>query len=164
MRQIDVRHPHEGDVLGARLTIAGLGTAFEGTVQWHLEDSDETRLQEGFLQGGSMGLFAEFVGEVVLATTVTAPTAATLLVYGDNPALPEGESPGISTNRIPVVLVPGAQGFVVHEVVRGDTLSKIARENGYGTSSVAAIVAANRDRISNPDHIQVGWRLRVPIW
>lgn len=164
MRDVDVRHPREHDILGQSFTIAGLGTACEGTVAWHLEDVNGHRLQEGFVQGGSMGLFREFVGEVTLDAGITEPAGATLLVYGDTPALPdEGESPGFSTTRIPVVLVPGAQGFIVYEVQPGDTLSEIAWNNGDGQSSVQAIVVANRDRVQDPDHIEVGWQLRVSI-
>ncbi|MFC4554955.1 Gmad2 immunoglobulin-like domain-containing protein [Georgenia faecalis] len=163
MREVDVRHPVEGDLLGRHFTVTGLSTAFEGTVAWHLEDERGTRLQEGSFQGGSMGVFAEFSGEVTLDAAISRPMPATLVVYGDNPALPDGESPGISTNRVPVVLVPGMQGFVLHDVERGDTLSRIARDGDHGPSSVAAIVAANPGLIEDPDHIEVGWQLRVPL-
>jgi nucleoid-associated protein YgaU len=49
-----------------------------------------------------------------------------------------------------------------HEVVKGDTLSKIAAKY-YGDASLyPKIFEANRDRIKNPDLIQVGWKLRIP--
>jgi len=49
-----------------------------------------------------------------------------------------------------------------HEVAKGDTLSKIA-EKYYGDPSLyRKIFEANRDRIKNPDLIQVGWKLRIP--
>ncbi len=49
-----------------------------------------------------------------------------------------------------------------HVVVKGDTLGKIA-EKYYGDPSLyAKIFEANRDRIEDPDRIQVGWKLKIP--
>ncbi len=49
-----------------------------------------------------------------------------------------------------------------HEVVPGDTLSKIA-EKYYGDSSLYRdIFEANRDQLDDPDKIQVGQKLRIP--
>lgn len=54
---------------------------------------------------------------------------------------------------------------VVHEtytVRAGDTLSKIAKKK-YGNSSLWKLIhEANKDRIKNPDLIQVGWELKIP--
>lgn len=49
-----------------------------------------------------------------------------------------------------------------HEVVKGDTLSKIAAKYYGDPSLYPKIFEANRDRIKNPDLIQVGWKLRIP--
>jgi len=51
---------------------------------------------------------------------------------------------------------PSPRTYVVQP---GDNLSAIA--NKYGTSW-QALFNANRDRINNPDYIQVGWVLRIP--
>ncbi len=49
-----------------------------------------------------------------------------------------------------------------HEVVKGDTLSKIALKY-YGDASLyPRIFEANRDILSHPDKIQVGQKLRIP--
>jgi nucleoid-associated protein YgaU len=49
-----------------------------------------------------------------------------------------------------------------HEVVKGDTLSKIA-ENYYGDASLyPQIFEANKDVLSDPDKIRVGQKLRIP--
>ncbi len=49
-----------------------------------------------------------------------------------------------------------------HVVVKGDTLGKIA-EKYYGDPSLyRKIFEANRDRIEDPDRIQVGWKLKIP--
>lgn len=49
-----------------------------------------------------------------------------------------------------------------YTVAKGDTLSKIARDI-YGKASLwRMIYDANRDVISNPDIIQIGWVLKIP--
>lgn len=49
-----------------------------------------------------------------------------------------------------------------HVVVKGDTLGKLA-EKYYGDPSLyTKIFEANRDRIEDPDRIQVGWKLKIP--
>lgn len=49
-----------------------------------------------------------------------------------------------------------------HEVVKGDTLSKIAARY-YGDASLyMKIFEANRDIVKNPDLIKVGQKLRIP--
>lgn len=49
-----------------------------------------------------------------------------------------------------------------HEVVKGDTLSKIALKY-YGDASLyPQIFEANRDILTDPDKIQVGQKLRIP--
>lgn len=50
----------------------------------------------------------------------------------------------------------------LHEVVRGDTLSGLAKKY-YGKASLyMKIFEANRDQISNPDLIRVGQKLKIP--
>lgn len=45
-----------------------------------------------------------------------------------------------------------------HDVIEGETLERIARMWGHVTS---ALVAAN-PWITDPQHIEVGWRLLIP--
>lgn len=49
-----------------------------------------------------------------------------------------------------------------HTVVKGDTLSKIARHYYGDAVKWKAIHEANRDLITNPDLIQIGWELKIP--
>ena len=52
--------------------------------------------------------------------------------------------------------------FETYTVKSGDTLSKIAKKK-YGNSSLWKLIhEANKDRIKNPDLIQVGWELKIP--
>ncbi len=46
-----------------------------------------------------------------------------------------------------------------YEVQKGDNLSKIASRYGITWKE---IYEANRDKISNPDLIQPGWKLKIP--
>ena len=46
-----------------------------------------------------------------------------------------------------------------YEVQKGDSLSKIASRYGITWKD---IYEANRDKISNPDLIQPGWKLKIP--
>lgn len=49
-----------------------------------------------------------------------------------------------------------------HEVVRGDTLSKIA-EKYYGDPGLyMQIFEANKDTLTDPNMIKVGQKLRIP--
>ncbi|MBX7185790.1 MAG: LysM peptidoglycan-binding domain-containing protein [Vicinamibacteria bacterium] len=52
--------------------------------------------------------------------------------------------------------------YETYTVKSGDSLSKIAKRK-YGNANLwKAIFEANKDRIKNPDLIQVGWELRIP--
>jgi len=55
--------------------------------------------------------------------------------------------------------------YVVRVVRRGDTLSRIARSvlKDDSRSAVMRIYNANRDKISSPDELPVGVKLRIPI-
>lgn len=49
-----------------------------------------------------------------------------------------------------------------HEVVKGDTLSKIAQQY-YGDASLyTQIFEANKDTLKDPNLIRVGQKLRIP--
>ena len=46
-----------------------------------------------------------------------------------------------------------------YEVVSGDTLTKIGKKLGKNWKE---IFEANRDKIKDPDKIQIGWKLKIP--
>jgi nucleoid-associated protein YgaU len=50
----------------------------------------------------------------------------------------------------------------IHEVVAGDTLSKLAQKYYGKSSEYMKIFEANRDILDNPDLIKVGQKLRIP--
>ena len=81
---------------------------------------------------------------------------ATFELFGDDPS--GKRDPGLDTQSIPVIVIGGMQGYLLHQVVRGDTVSALARHYG---STVQKIAVASRLR--DPDKIQVGQILRVPL-
>ncbi len=50
---------------------------------------------------------------------------------------------------------------IIYEVVKGDSLSKIAKN--YPGISWKDIYEANKDIIKNPDLIHIGWKLKIPV-
>jgi hypothetical protein len=150
---IQLRQPQPWDLVGRRLTIAALGTAFEATYGWVIRAPDGV-LAEGSFTAGAMGLMESFVHEAPVGTDYIGP--ATFELFGDDPS--GMRDPGLDTQSVSVIVIGGMEGYQLHQVVRGDTLTAIARAAG---STVARIAAANRLR--NPDRIQVGQVLRVPV-
>ena len=67
---------------------------------------------------------------------------------------------GEQTDReVPSPVVKNTPSYVTYTVQAGDTLWAIARKYGC---SIAEIVAANSDRIKNPNRIHAGWQLKIP--
>ena len=61
--------------------------------------------------------------------------------------------------EVPSPVVKNTTSYMTYTVQAGDTLWKIARKY---SCSVAEIVAANSDRIKNPNRIHAGWQLKIP--
>lgn len=162
VRLIEVRQPREHDLVGRSFTVAGFASGFEATVLWRLTETDGDVLGQGQIHGaGSMGVVRDFGHQVSLPAGVDARGAHVLLeVFGDDAS---GENPpGTDLNQVRVTLFTGLSGFRLHEVVRGDTLSAIARDHGQGTTA-GDVFEANRDTVMDPDRIFPGQVLRVPL-
>jgi LysM repeat protein len=101
-----------------------------------------------------MGLLESFVHEAAVVTDYVGP--ATFELSGDDPR--GVRDAGLDTQSVSIIVIGGMQGYQLHQVVRGDTVSAIARATG---STVAKIAAASRLR--DPNKIQVGQVLRVPL-
>jgi hypothetical protein len=162
MRLIEVRQPREHDLIGRRFTLAGFGTGFEATVLWRVLGEDGNPLAEGLVQGaGSMGVIQDFGHDVQLPASVSARGAHVVLqVFGDDPS--GQHPPGTDLNEVRVTLFTGLQGWRLHEVIRGDTLSEIARDVGENIR-FQDIFEANRDILTDPDEVFPGQALRVPL-
>ena len=162
MRLIEVRQPRAHDVIGRRFALAGLASGFEATVLWRALGEEGAPLAEGLVQGaGSNGVIQDFAQDVLLPGSVSARGAHVVLqVFGDDAS---GEHPpGTDLNEVRVTLFTGLQGWRLHEVIRGDTLSEIARDVGQNTG-FPDIFEANRDLLTDPDEIVPGQVLRVPL-
>jgi nucleoid-associated protein YgaU len=160
-----VRQPANDDLVGRRFVVAGIGNGFEGTIGMRLVTGTGRVLAEGSAQsqGGMVGV-GEFSTHLTVASPPRAGTRLVLEVFGDNPGLPdEGPSPGFHTRRVRVILFPDLAGWLLYRVEAGDTLSGIVRATrATARSSVAQVVAAN-PQVTDPDHIEVGQRLRIPV-
>lgn len=73
-----------------------------------------------------------------------------------------------TVNQIRLVEKPAATAApapapeVWHEVVRGDTLSALAKKYYGSAGRYMRIFEANRDQLSDPNLIRVGQKLRIP--
>lgn len=162
---VRVRQPARDDLVGRRFRVAGVGAGFEGTIGMRLLNPRGKVIATGSAQsaGGGVGV-GEFATTLELDTAPRPGTRCTLEVFGDNPGLPdEGPRPGFDTRRVEVIVFPDLAGWLLYRVEAGDTLTEIVRRlRDFGRFTVAQVVAAN-PRITDPDHIEVGWRLRVPL-
>lgn len=72
----------------------------------------------------------------------------------------DDSSSGEQTDReVPSPVVKNTTSYLTYTVQAGDTLWKIARKYNC---SITEIVAANSDRIKNPNRIHVSWQLKIP--
>jgi nucleoid-associated protein YgaU len=155
---ISLRQPQPDDLLGTTVSIAALGTAFEASYEWKLLNGAEV-LAQGYFQAGRMGVTSAFLHEATL-DKVTYMGPAIFQFAGDDPS---GGKEGVVTPiRVPVVVVPGSSGYLVYQVVKGDTLSKIVREHSWsGVATIQSIAVANN--LADPDKINIGQLLRIPV-
>lgn len=161
---VRVRQPKKDDLVGRQFTVTGIGSGFEGTVGLRLLNSRGAILARGSAQStGGMAGVGEFTTKLKVPSPPRAGTRLTLQAFGDNPGLPdEGPSPGFNLREVRVIMFPGLRGWLLYKVERGDTLTGIVRKmKNFGRTTVPQIVAAN-PRITDPDHIEVGWKLRIP--
>ena len=162
LSDIKVRQPARDDLVGKEFTVAGLGTGFEATIGVRLLNRAGKVIATGFAtSSGGMALIGEFSTTLKVKTPPRAGTPVTLQVFGDNPG--PGTGPGSNLREVELIMFPDLIGYLLYRVEKGDTLTGIVRKaRDFGKTTVAQIVAAN-SQIKDPDVIQVGWRLRVPI-
>jgi hypothetical protein len=162
---VRVRQPAGNDLVGRSFVVSGIGAGFEGTLGMRLLGPKGRVLASGSAQSAAGGVgVGEFSTTLHVPDPPRAGTKVMLQVFGDNPGLPdEGPSPGFNTREVPLVIFPDLAGWLLYRVESGDTLTGIVRKaRPFVRTSVAQIVAAN-PRITDPDVIQVGWRLRIPL-
>ncbi len=161
---VRVRQPARNDLVGRRFLVAGIGNGFEGTIGMRVLDARGRVLAEDSAQStGGMAGIGEYSTHIRVDDPPRDGTRLTLQVFGDNPGLPgEGPSPGFNLREVEVIMFADLNGFLLYRVESGDTLTAIVRKlRDFTRTTVAQIVAAN-PRITDPDVIKVGQRLRIP--
>lgn len=70
-----------------------------------------------------------------------------------------GENPA---DVVAEIEVADSSIYGIHKVVAGDSLSKIAKSAYDDAGKYMKIFEANRDKLSDPDNIQIGQELIIP--
>ncbi len=156
---VEVRQPARDDVVGRAFTVAGVGGGFEGTLQVRVSDGDR-EVARTFVTSRAGGIGAgDYTGEVRLDERVPDGTRLVVRVTADRAGGPGGRD----QDRVAVICFPRATGFLRHEVTQGETLTGVLRGlAGLTGATVEDVVAAN-PALTDPDVIQVGQRLTIPL-
>ena len=162
LSDIRVRQPAKGDLVGRQFTVTGIGTGFEGTIGIRLLNRAGKVIATGFAQStGGMAALGEFTTTLKVKNPPRAGTKVTLQVFGDNPG--PGPGPGSDLREVEIIMFPDLIGWLLYRVEKGDTLTGIVRKaRDFGKTTVPQVVAAN-SQIKDPDVIQTGWKLRIPL-
>ncbi len=158
---IRIRQPRPYDLVDDPIVVAGVGTAFEGTLQVRVRDHRGDVLAHKSFMAGGTGIWGNFVVRLDVPG-VPADPHATVEVY----ELSAEDGSEVNKRQVRVVLgrslVDPYMGFAVHTVVQGETLSSIA-EQWYGDPDRYRIIfQANRHVLDDPDVIIPGQELRIP--
>lgn len=165
-----IQQPQPNDIVGERILVGGLGTAFEATIAARVRDGNGAELASTFCMcGGGMGEVGQFQVELQLPVRPATPNGF-VEVFEENVAYPDdgpdGGASEINKVVVPVVfgshLVESYTGYTHHVVVEGDTLSGIAASQYGDGDRWPAIYEANRNQIGDADLIFHGQRLRIP--
>ncbi|MBQ0984327.1 LysM peptidoglycan-binding domain-containing protein [Streptomyces sp. F63] len=156
-----IDQPREWDLVGDPVLIAGVANGFEGTAHYRVgEGHDEVT---GYFQvGGGTGEHGQF--QVRADVSAAAFTLDRLYVQVFEVSAENGEEFNLVT--VPVIygprIVPGYIGYREHTVVRGETLSAIARAH-YGDSRLYPRIVRANPQLTDPDVIVPGQVLRIPV-
>ena len=108
---------------------------------------------------GVTGLFVMFDGAT---GSVTVQGEAPTQDASEKVSLCCGNVGGVESVTNMLVVAEPADESEYHDVVSGDTLSKIAKEYYGDASKYPAIFEANKPMLSHPDKIYPGQKLRIP--
>ncbi len=160
-RPVRIRQPRPHDIVDDPVVVAGVGTAFEGTLQLRVRNHRGHVLAHKHFMAGGTGIWANFVVRIDVPGVPASPHG-TVEVY----ELSAEDGSEINKHQVRVVfgraLVDPYTGYSVHTVAAGETLSSIAQE-WYGDSGrYHVIFQANRSVLDDPDLIFPGQELRIP--
>jgi nucleoid-associated protein YgaU len=158
---ISLRHPRAHDIVDDRVEVAGVGTGFEGTLSARLRDAGGNQIATRSFDAGGTGIWGNFFFRIDTPGVPSQPQG-TLEVFESSAK----DGSEIHKQVVPIVfgrsLVDPYQGFAVHEVTAGETLSAIA-DQWYGDPArFPTIFEANRNLLTDPNVIFPGQMLRIP--
>ncbi|MEU3463654.1 Gmad2 immunoglobulin-like domain-containing protein [Streptomyces sp. NPDC006733] len=157
-----IDQPRSLDLVGDPIELGGVGTGFEATLQYRVGDGHD-EVTGSFTVGGGTGEHGQFHVGVDVSQASFALDRLFVQVFEVSPK----DGSEINVVTVPVIygprIVPGYYGYREHRVVKGDTLSSLARTHYGDASAYPRIVRANPDQISDPDRIYPGQLLRIPI-
>ena len=163
LSDIRVRQPAKNDLVGQAVHgLRASGPASRARSGCGCSTARGKVIATGFAQSSRRdGGIGEFSTTLKVKNPPRAGTPVTLQVFGDNPG--PGPGPGSDLREVEVIMFPDLFGCLLYRVEKGDTLTGIVRKaRDFGKTTVAQIVAAN-DQIKDPDLIQAGWKLRIPL-
>lgn len=166
LREVEVQDA-EPQEIGAREAAAldagrrSRATAWGGVPPWERPRRSEAyprlRTRMGLPAVPPLALAAAAVAVAALALFFVPPM---LLDLGSQAPASPSPSPTLASPSAPASPTPTpAPTPLVYVVQSGDTLSKIAKRFGV---SLDALIEANKDRIPNPDRIDVGDQIVIP--
>jgi nucleoid-associated protein YgaU len=158
---ITVRQPREYDIVDDPVSVCGIGTGFEATINARVRDAQGHQLGHVTIQAGGTGIWGNF---------------HTTIPLGGVPATPQGmlevyevsARDGSEINKVTVLVTFGRalldpyHGFLQHTVASGQTLSAIAAQY-YGNANLwPRVFEANRHVLLDANRIFPGQVLRIP--
>ncbi|WAL99646.1 Gmad2 immunoglobulin-like domain-containing protein [Streptomyces sp. Je 1-369] len=157
-----IDQPRKLDLVGNPIHLGGMGTGYEATLNYRVGDGHD-EVTGHFQVGGGTGEHGQFHVAVDVAHAAFKSDQLLVQVFEVSPK--DGSEVHVVT--LPVIygprIKPGYYGYREHKVVRGDTLSGLAKTY-YGDASLFQyIVRANPDQITDPNKITPGQVLRIPI-
>ena len=158
---ITVRHPRPHDIVDDPVEVAGVGTGFEGNLQARLRNAAGAQISTRNFPAGGGGIWGNFFFRIDVPSVPAKPRGS-LEIF----EFSAEDGSEIHKHVIPIVfgraLVDPFQGFAIHTVSAGETLSAIA-DQWYGDPArFPTIFDANRNQLSDPDLIFPGQDLRIP--
>ncbi|ATL32217.1 Gmad2 immunoglobulin-like domain-containing protein [Streptomyces formicae] len=157
-----IDQPRKLDLVGNPIHVGGIGTGYEATLHYRVGDG-HAEVTGHFEVGGGTGEQGQFHVAVNVGQTSFKSDQLLVQVFEVSPK----DGSEIHVVTVPVLygprITPGYHGYREHKVVKGDTLSTLAKTYYGDASRYQLIVRANPDQITDPDRIAPGQVLRVPI-
>lgn len=157
---IDIQQPRPFDLVSQDILIAGNAVGFESHLTIKVTDGHAE--VTGAATAGSTSI-RQFQGAINIPGGTPFEHDRLFVTVTDDGGGGEGPIPTVT---VPVLygplILPGYLGYFEHEVVSGDTLSKLAQQYFDNPNQWQPIQQANQHIVANPDVIFPGQVLRIP--